>query len=188
MTVKTRTEITASVDFPMTLSFRAAAFSMVTAIVLASCAKPTSAPPDRVNKAETVATCGVLPTLVMDPAQDWPVALREGGKELRQLRANFAAGFAEACAKGIIPASGPVDREGHPFNRIDVMHNPDANQLLIARGAAGPSGPMFMQEIFWTQDGAIHIPKPVDFVYEFTCMMKPPSDEERERTGDCMYD
>ena len=110
-------------------------------------------------------------------AKDMPAAFR--GKPFRQTSANFAKGYAQACADGLFKAK-PLAKSGQLF-----LHNaPEANG-----GSISPSGGRMVFEYwFVTQDGRVHVPSIGQIHEAIYCAVHGASPKEQEESGRCLLD
>jgi hypothetical protein len=101
------------------------------------------------------------------------------GKPFRQTSANFAKGYAQACAEGLVK-SKPLAKSGKLFLR----NAPEANT-----GSIYPSGNrMLFEYSFVTHDGRVHVPSAGQIHEAIYCATHGASAKEQEESGRCLPD
>ena len=110
-------------------------------------------------------------------AKDMPAVFR--GKAFRKTSANFAKGYAQACADGLLKAK-PIAKSGQLF-----LHNaPEANGgSIYASGSR-----MIFEYWFVTGDGRVHVPSVGQIHEAIYCAVHGASQKEQEESGRCLPD
>jgi hypothetical protein len=160
----------------------------------ANLAAPAAAPaPPAKRVAATPATgCAPVPDLALSQDFSDPRELfqADDSKPFAQLRKNFAAAYAKACASGVLRGHPLVER-GVPHPRtIYVINAPDSNVASFYRQAKDAANPadMVLEYHFVTSDGVAQVPSADDLGEAIYCAVHGASAKEEEESGRCLAD
>jgi hypothetical protein len=110
-------------------------------------------------------------------AEAVPAAFR--GKPFRETSANFAKGYAQACAEGLFKAK-PLAKSGQLF-----LHNaPEANAGSIYEAG----GRVVFEYWFVTGEARVHVPSAGQIHEAIYCAVHGASQKEQEESGRCLPD
>lgn len=114
-------------------------------------------------------------------------AVDESSAVFRATKANFAAAFASACAKGLLKDKALIDPEAADQARLFLLNAPDSNVASIYLPRERAKG-MVLEYYFVTADGQTHVP-PADQLEEaIYCSVHGATLEEEESSGRCLVD
>jgi hypothetical protein len=154
-------------------------------------AVPAAAAPAK-HAAAAPAACAPAPDLALSQDFDDPRELfqADDSKPFAELKRNFAAAYAKACASGVLRGHPLVER-GVPHPRtIYVINAPDSNVASFYRQAKDAANPddMVLEFHFLTQDGAVQVPSADDLGEAIYCAVHGASAKEEEESGRCLAD
>jgi hypothetical protein len=182
------------------------AFATPSALALAACqpgggnasaeanrAAPAAATaPAQPAKKAAATGCAPAPELALSQDFGDPRELfqADDSKPFAELRKNFAAAYAKACASGLLRGHALVER-GVPHPRtIYVINAPDSNVASFYRQAKDATNPddMVLEYHFLTRDGTAQVPSVGDLDEAIYCAVHGASEKEEEESGRCLAD
>ena len=104
-------------------------------------------------------------------------AYAEGSENLARFNASFAAGHANACAKGLL--------KDKPLPALVLLNAPNANIASIYEGEGGRT---LLEYPFVTEDGQAHVPPAEEIEEAIYCALAGATEAEQEESGRCLPD
>ena len=121
------------------------------------------------------------PTLALADGSPLDTEMQEEAK------ANFAAAFKSACAKGVLAARPLVDSEATDQSTLYLVNAPEANAASIYRSEVDGDR-MVLEYPFLTTDGKSQVPSEGELEEAIYCKVVGATPEEQESTGRCLVD
>ena len=137
--------------------------------------------------------CAPAPTLALsDDFADPRHAFAPGTAAFRQLEADFAAAYRNACEGGVLRGHPLIAAGAAERGRLRLKNAPDANIASIyldgEEGAPAAQRHMVLEYPFLTADGATRTPSAAELGEAIFCAVQGASQHEEEESGRCLPD
>jgi len=122
-----------------------------------------------------------------------PTLAMEGGTQplgsalLDETRANFAAAYERACAKGILKDKPLINAKAADRSHLFLINAPDANIASIYLSEVDGNR-MVLEYPFLTTDGKSQVPSADELEEAIYCAVVGATPEEQESSGRCLAD